>query len=265
MLIPIKRIHVDEDFNCRGKIVDVGELARSLRDCGQLAPIIVKENDLVERTVLGGKDYTLIAGFRRITAARSLGWEEIDCKVMKVNENEAMVLNFVENVQRAQLTIEEEAKTVEKLLKLWAPRTVCEKINQTPTWLKIRMAYNRMPLMVRLAVNQKELTQKDLLQLDNLLELGVKEDFILDRAKLLKDKKQRGKQSVDIVAPVIAPPKPKLIERPRTAAEVKAVLDHIYDTIGPNEITRTLAWVHGGISTEEFFDAIGADNWEDFQ
>lgn len=62
--IPIDKITVPED-RARTNPGDLDGLATSMADVGLLQPIVVTA------------DYELIAGYRRLTAAKKLGWEEI--------------------------------------------------------------------------------------------------------------------------------------------------------------------------------------------
>ena len=78
-------------------------MASSIKENGQLAPIIVRK----------GKDgYELIAGERRWRAMQSIREDMIDAIVMDVTDKESALIAIVENVQREQLNAIEEAEAL---------------------------------------------------------------------------------------------------------------------------------------------------------
>ncbi len=83
------------------------ELKNSIREKGVLQPILVREKD-------GG--YEVIAGERRLRAARELSYEEVPAIVKSVSDQEALVLALVENIQREELNPIEEAEAFRKLI-----------------------------------------------------------------------------------------------------------------------------------------------------
>ncbi|MET9804509.1 ParB/RepB/Spo0J family partition protein [Streptomyces sp. NPDC006368] len=80
------------------------ELTNSIKENGLLQPVVV-------RPVEGGKvPYMLIAGERRWRSCQAAGLEVIPAKVVEgATEEEAYVLSIAENVNRADMTIMEEA------------------------------------------------------------------------------------------------------------------------------------------------------------
>jgi ParB family chromosome partitioning protein len=82
------------------------ELKESIRDKGVLQPILVRE-------VEGG--YEVIAGERRLKAAQDLQLEEVPVVIKKANNQEALVLALVENIQREELNPIEEALAYKRL------------------------------------------------------------------------------------------------------------------------------------------------------
>lgn len=67
------------------------ELARSMRESGLIEPLVVRPN---------GDRYELVVGLRRLYAARRLGWSTIDCVVRDLPEEDALIVQAAENVQR---------------------------------------------------------------------------------------------------------------------------------------------------------------------
>lgn len=74
--IDISRIKVGKRI--RRELGDIETLAKSIREIGLLNPITVRED---------GSSYRLLAGFRRLKACKSLGWEKIPSQVLEEGES----------------------------------------------------------------------------------------------------------------------------------------------------------------------------------
>lgn len=86
----------------------LNELAGSLQTHGLIQPIIVVERD---------DGYLLVAGERRLRAAKQLGWEEIKAVVAKIDKKNLRELALIENIQRADLNPIELANSYRELIK----------------------------------------------------------------------------------------------------------------------------------------------------
>lgn len=95
------------------------ELARSIKEHGLLQPIVVTK--IESEKPEGGIEvsYQLIAGERRLRAAKMVGLPRIPAMVRKTpnKEKEKLELAIIENVQRENLNIIERARAYHKLLK----------------------------------------------------------------------------------------------------------------------------------------------------
>jgi ParB family chromosome partitioning protein len=111
----------------------VDELAASLNAYGLLQPVIVRPKDA---------RYELIAGHRRVAAARKLGWSEIDALVREESDDlDAYVLTLTENLQREDLSPREEAAALEVLVRErgWTTREVAEAIKRSQSFVSRRL------------------------------------------------------------------------------------------------------------------------------
>ena len=86
---------------------DLQELALSIAQYGILQPLTVRRAD-------GG--FQLVAGERRLRAARLAGLSEVPCIVVSVDEEDAGMLALVENLQRRDLDFIEEAQSLARLM-----------------------------------------------------------------------------------------------------------------------------------------------------
>ena len=95
------RVNFDEE-----KLV---ELANSIRKNGIIQPIAVREDK-----VDPGR-YEIVAGERRWLAAQKAGLHEVPVVILDLDDNEALEVAIVENIQRDDLNVIEEAKGYQRL------------------------------------------------------------------------------------------------------------------------------------------------------
>jgi len=82
------------------------ELVESIKEKGVVQPVIVRA---------ANGQFELIAGERRLRAVKSMGWMKIPALIKNVNDEQALELAIVENIQRENLNAIEEAKAYAKL------------------------------------------------------------------------------------------------------------------------------------------------------
>ncbi|KPU81968.1 plasmid partitioning protein ParB [SAR11 cluster bacterium PRT-SC02] len=87
------------------------ELASSIKKNGIIQPIAVRPSKNEDNT------YDIIAGERRWLAAQKAGLHEVPIIILDLDDNEALEVAIVENIQREDLNIIEEAKGFERLHK----------------------------------------------------------------------------------------------------------------------------------------------------
>ena len=86
------------------------ELAQSIKKNGIIQPIAVRPNNENET-----ENYEIIAGERRWLAAQKAGLHEVPIVILDLNDNESLEVAIVENIQRDDLNIIEEAKGYKRL------------------------------------------------------------------------------------------------------------------------------------------------------
>jgi ParB/RepB/Spo0J family partition protein len=113
MGLDIKEIPLDICYisprNVRKDTGDLTELIASIRDMGVLEPILVRQQ---------GEEYQVIAGRRRLEAARIIGLPTIPASVLDVDDTQAIIVSLIENVQRKDLTLAERVETYQLLQQL---------------------------------------------------------------------------------------------------------------------------------------------------
>lgn len=104
------------------------ELAASILQHGILQPLSVRRV---------GTSYELIAGERRLRAAKIAGLEEVPCLLMSMDEGQSGIAALVENLQRRDLDFIEEAEGLSRLMQLGgSPRSrpPCGWERVSPPW-----------------------------------------------------------------------------------------------------------------------------------
>ena len=87
---------------------DIQELSNSIKNQGLIQPIIVRD--------AGDNNYEIIAGERRWRACQLAGVHSVDCVVMDASEDKIFELALIENIQRENLNVVEEAKAYKKII-----------------------------------------------------------------------------------------------------------------------------------------------------
>ena len=83
------------------------ELAASIKEVGLLSPILVRPN---------GKNFEIVHGERRFKACKKLKFKTIRAEVRELDDREAFLIAFTENLQRENLDPIEEAQALSRLI-----------------------------------------------------------------------------------------------------------------------------------------------------
>ena len=88
----------------------INELAASIKSKGLVQPILVRPSEK------NPGDYEIIAGERRWRAAQIAQLHEMSAVIKNLNDTESLEIAIIENVQRSDLTVIEEATGYKKLI-----------------------------------------------------------------------------------------------------------------------------------------------------
>lgn len=103
--VRLDRVQPAENQPRKERKKGIEELAFSLERDGLLQPIVVSK-------LTHSENYQIIAGERRFHAAKSLGWNEIECKILDRPDQEIYKLAVIENLQRENLSPYEEVEAL---------------------------------------------------------------------------------------------------------------------------------------------------------
>ena len=88
---------------------ELSALSRSIAENGILQPLTVRK--------VSNTEYELIAGERRLRAAVTAGLRKVPCIVVRCSEKESAIYALLENLQRADLGMFEEARGISRLIR----------------------------------------------------------------------------------------------------------------------------------------------------
>lgn len=127
------------------------ELAASIQSQGIIQPIVVRP--------LSQDHYEIIAGERRWRAARQAGLKQVPCLVKKVEDRAAIAMALIENIQREDLNVIEEAQALERLQNEFelTHQKVAEVIGKSRTTVSNLLRLNQLAAPVKELVVTKQL------------------------------------------------------------------------------------------------------------
>jgi len=129
------------------------ELSQSIRDYGILNPLSVR---------LRGSRYELVAGERRLRAARLAGLKEVPCILLDVNMEDASLIALVENLQRRDLDFIEEANGINQLIRMFgmSQEEAARRLGKSQSAVANKLRLLRLPPDVLESLRQNGLTER---------------------------------------------------------------------------------------------------------
>lgn len=155
--IPMSEVFVDTDFNCRGAFTydSVADIFENIKVLGLQNPVSVQPWEHEHYR------YRLLAGHRRFKVYELLKYVTIPAFVKEgLDERQAQVFNFVENLIRTDLNIVQEAFSLAKLYPNGVTlRKARAELNQSERWINHRLRVAKLPeavhtLLISGAINK---------------------------------------------------------------------------------------------------------------
>lgn len=133
----------------------IEELAQTIHTHGMIQPIVVRKLDEED-------NYELIAGERRWRAVQTLGWEKISTIVRGMTDTEIASVALIENLQREELTVIEEANAYAKLLDLHSltQEALAQRLGKNQSTIANKLRLLKLPDEVQTAVLDKQITER---------------------------------------------------------------------------------------------------------
>lgn len=189
------------------------ELARSIREFGFLQPLVVSR---IEKETPAGieVEYQLIAGERRLLAAKLLGLEVVPVIVRDVDlEREKLELAVVENVQREDLNPVEKARALARLQDEFSltQREIAAKLGKSREVVANSVRLLDLPVYIQEALEKGQITESHGRLLLSVPDPGAQKSFFEDilrgglttrelKSRLLPTKPKSGKKE-EVLSP----------------------------------------------------------------
>jgi len=201
---------------------DLAELQESLHASGLLQPITVRRR-------LSKDGFELIAGERRLRAARNLGWKEIPAIIKETDDKTLLTLALIENLQRTDLNPIEEGEGYYQLSNQFGltQQQIAETVGKDRTTIANMLRLLQLPDLARRLLQEGHLTMghaKVLLGLEDPEKIVELAQVILAEGLTVRDVERR-------LRDVVGPRTGKKAGRPRAtdrqSPEVKRIEDRL--------------------------------------
>lgn len=282
--VPRSEIYVDENFNCRGpiKLHEVQTLAKTISRDGQETPVVLRP----KANLPNGAKYHLVSGHRREAAiCQVLGRDVINAFIREMTEDQAHAHNARENLERQDLNLMGEARTVLPYKRKRYPTDmIAGLLGRSRNWVKTRQRVLELPPLIQQMCESGHLQAADIDKLskyhgDELLKLaGSLRDARKSKDKTLIKRLSRKRQQIKTKRARGASEMEELQSRIRqiTSTRTNQTIDG-FELVGENgaEIaTQILGWAQGHNDNKtlhrhlmEYYDLLGCDisridNWE---
>ena len=133
--------------------VKLQELSNSIKENGVLQPIIVRQSGII--------GYEILAGERRFRASQLAGLTEIPAIVRQVTDDEMMTLAILENLQRDDLTVLDEARSLQNLVTQqgMTHATIADKLGKSRPYISNAIRILSLPEPVLQLIEDKKISQ----------------------------------------------------------------------------------------------------------
>jgi ParB family chromosome partitioning protein len=218
ILLPVADVIVGQNYS-REELGDITSLKQSIESHGLQQPIIVDVKN------------NLVAGFRRFECVRQLGHETI---MAVVTEADNVTVNFIENLERENLTFYEECVAIRNLFEGCTDVEVALALGRSTGWSRPRNKLWTLPPEIIELVRQGKVNSHKVNMLVNSKDKPALAERILEGKDVQvrhRPKKSHLKQMITIC-----------MERDQVDA------------------MNALRYVIGDITEEEFWDLIGKES-----
>jgi ParB family chromosome partitioning protein len=181
---------------------DLAELADSIKEKGILEPLLIRPKN--------GK-FEIVAGERRFRAAQMAGLSEIPCIEHDIADNEALEISIIENIQRKDLNVYEQAFSIKSFADMYGytHQEIAQKIGKSRVTITELIRITDLPEEIlercmELKINSKTFLQElvkleSIEQMKEMLENYSEEPFsrdkIKEKRKAQKERKTTGKSA----------------------------------------------------------------------
>lgn len=166
------------------------ELAASIKEHGIIQPLVVSQNN---------GQYEIIAGERRFQAAKIAGLTKVPVIVREASEQQKLELAIIENVQRHDLNVIEEAKALKKLSEEFDmdQEEIALKMGKSRSAVANKLRILNLPVEIQKGLIEEKITEghaKAILAIDNPEKQRALYDLILKNNMTVRQTENRTKE-----------------------------------------------------------------------
>ena len=175
VMIPVDKIYPHPD-NPRKDLGDISELIESIKSRG-----IMQNLTVIPCGYNADDKYIVVIGHRRLAAAKRAGLKEVPCVVTHMTEKETLATMLLENMQRSDLTVYEQAQGFQMMIDLGERVSdIAEKTGFSEATVRRRVRITKLDQATLKKVSGRQITFGDL---DKLFDVESEQK----RNELLKD------------------------------------------------------------------------------
>lgn len=165
-LIDMDKISVNFNFRTSFDEAKIKELSQSILKCGVLQPIILRK---------AGKEFILVAGERRVRAAKLAGLKQIPCRILDLTEEQALEAACMENLHREDLNPMEEARAFKTLMArgAWQVEDIALKVDKSRSYVYRSIRLLDLPEKAQNALADGKISAAHAMQLLRLEEKDI--------------------------------------------------------------------------------------------
>ena len=209
------RIDIDND--------SLGELAASIEKQGIMQPIVIRP--------ISSDKYEIIAGERRWRACQLAGFHEIPAIIKPVDDESAIAMSLIENIQREDLNPIEEAVALKRLQEEFnlTQQEVADAVG------KSRTTVTNLLRLISLSEEVRKMLETKSLEMGHaraLLSLPASDQYSV--AKIVVSKHLSVRQTEELVRRTSASKKPNSSKQKGNGADIKSLENKLSERIGAN-------------------------------
>ena len=190
--------------------LELNDLAASIREKGIVQPVLVRPR-------ADGK-YELVAGERRLRAAKLAGLAQVPVTIRELDDSESLEVALIENIQRTDLNPLEEAQAFQQLMTQFklTQEVMAEKVGKERSSVANTLRLLKLPESVQTMVRKNRLSEGHARAL-----LGLSDTQMMERLATKAVRDGLSVREVERIAQGMKPEKTVTEKRPKKAAVIK--------------------------------------------
>lgn len=166
-------------LNPRKELGDLTELAESIRAKGVMQNLTVVPDTIPEGATRWKYGYLVVIGNRRMEAAKIAGLETLPCIIAEMSEAEQVQTMLLENIQRSDLTVYEQAKGFQMMMQFGSTlEEVAEKTGFSKTSIRRRLKIADLDNSTLREVSKRQVSLADFDRLAEIFDLDVRNEVL---------------------------------------------------------------------------------------